>query len=88
MISPSKSSLLEGAFQIWVVPNNTVLRRCWPRHAPNKELTDEAMLVLPRTASPLWCSRAKMQKGAFIEPVSGENGAKDATGRFGGGTSA
>ena len=33
-------------------------------------------------------SRAKMQKGAFFEPVSGENGAKDATGRFGGGKSA
>lgn len=27
-------------------------------------------------------------KGSFFEPVSGENGAKDATGRFGGGKSA
>jgi hypothetical protein len=29
-------------------------------------------------------SRAKMQKGAFFEHVSGANGADDATGRFGG----
>lgn len=40
MISPSKSSLLEGAFQIVVVTNNTVLRRCWPRPSPKKELAD------------------------------------------------